>query len=444
MSWLGRAGARLVPTGRRDWAEAVWAEAREAPPGWPRLAWRAGGVWLIAREAQMVRWIGSRVLFAAATGVAAWSAWPASAVSHAATARADIIATVLLLAGLPLLARWFLGPPDNRAARRLRAGGYAAVLALMPAKAAIELFNGTVPRGGHHLHAFYVLGGRGVPGSASVDPSVAGDIAILLLTACGLAVILALTARRTRVAPATLAIGAFTGLALGAAMYVVDPLGLNLYVTAPWLRGTWTDHIPAGPAQYLVALAWILLFGAPLAAGAIAAWRCHVPDGPGEASAARAWQGLAAGLVSGGAGALSVTVLGTGTTALLVRSAWVRGWLYHEQHLGGTVVYGRELFATGNLTGYFLVLVAFPVIGLMMGLTGAGVATAIRPLPDGGRPGGPGGPPAPEPVPDPPDGGRLADPGAGQDCLPGRYGDGDGQGDQGPPGLVGAGLGRLR
>jgi hypothetical protein len=431
-----------VPAGRRDWAEAVWAEAREVPLGWPRLAWRAGGVWLIAREAQMVRRTGTLLLFTAAAGAAAWSAWPASAVSHAATARADIIATVLLLAALPLLARWFLGPPDNRAARWLRAGGYAAVLALVPAKAAIELFSGTVPRGGDDLHAFHALGGHGVPGSASVDPSMA----ILLLTACGLAVILALTARRTRVAPATLAIGACTGLALGAAMYAVDPLGINKYVTAPWLRGTWTDPIPAGLPQYLVALAWILLFGAPLAAGAIAVWRCHVPDGPGDASAVRAWQGFAAGLVSGGVGALSVTVLGTGTTALLVKSAWLRGWLYHGQHLSATTVYGREVFATGNLPGYFLVLVVFPLIGLMMGLTGAGVASAIRPLPDGGRlgggrPGGPGGPPAPEPVPDPPDDGCLADPGAGQDGLPGR--DNDGQGHQGTPRLVGAGLERL-
>jgi hypothetical protein len=43
MSWLSRAGARLVPAGRRDWAEAVWAEAHQVPPGWPRLAWRAAG-----------------------------------------------------------------------------------------------------------------------------------------------------------------------------------------------------------------------------------------------------------------------------------------------------------------------------------------------------------------------------------------------------------------
>jgi hypothetical protein len=42
MSWLSRAGARLMPAGRREWAEAIWAEAQEVPPGWPRLAWRAG------------------------------------------------------------------------------------------------------------------------------------------------------------------------------------------------------------------------------------------------------------------------------------------------------------------------------------------------------------------------------------------------------------------
>ncbi len=48
MNWLGRIAAaagrgavRLVPAARRDWAEAVWAEAQEVPPGWPRLAWRA-------------------------------------------------------------------------------------------------------------------------------------------------------------------------------------------------------------------------------------------------------------------------------------------------------------------------------------------------------------------------------------------------------------------
>ena len=95
---------------------------------------------------------------------------------------------------------------------------------------------------------------------------------------------------------------------------LLAPLGLTVkYPYRPWLHGSAADPF--------VALAWILVFGAPLAAGVLASRRAHVPDDSGEASVVRAWQGLAAGLVSGGVGALFVTVLGTGTTALLVRSA---------------------------------------------------------------------------------------------------------------------------
>ena len=45
----------LLPPGRRDWAEAVWAEAHEVPPG---LAWRAGGMWVLVREALRPRRLG--------------------------------------------------------------------------------------------------------------------------------------------------------------------------------------------------------------------------------------------------------------------------------------------------------------------------------------------------------------------------------------------------
>ena len=44
MNWLSRAAARLAPAERRDWAEALWAEADEVPSGLARLAWRAGGI----------------------------------------------------------------------------------------------------------------------------------------------------------------------------------------------------------------------------------------------------------------------------------------------------------------------------------------------------------------------------------------------------------------
>jgi hypothetical protein len=412
LGWVGRATARLVPGERREWAEAVWAEAHQVPPGWPRLAWRAGGVWMIATQ----RRIGTLLLFAAAAGVAAWSAWPDASVGDAAVERADVIATVLLLAGLPLMARQFFDSPDNRMARWLRAGCYAALLAFMPAKAVLELFIGAVPRGGHDLHTFDVFEGHGVPGTVSGGLGVPGEVMILLLTSCYVAAGLALTARRAQVAPATLAVGAGAGLALGAVMYAVAPLGFNVkFPNRPWLHGS--ALVP------FEVLAWVLLFCAPLTAGLVAGLRSSRSVPVERVSVTRARQGAAAGLVCSGVGALFVTVAGTGTTALLVKSAWVRGLLYHGQHLTASAIYGRELFACQDVPIYALTCVIFPIIGLVMGVCWVGYTNVPGPQPDGGRggPGGPGGPPGPEPAPDPPDGGRDLD----------------------VPELVGAGVGHL-
>ena len=373
----GRGAMRLVPADRRDWAEAVWTEAHEVPAGWPRLAWRAGGVLLIAKEGQMARRIGMLMLGAAAAGTAAWAAWPGSPVSHGAAIQGGIIITLALLVGLPLLARWWLGPPDCRAARWLRAGFSAAILALLPVQAAIGLFVGMVPRSGINRHTFDIAIGSGIPGSSSGGPDWGGEIAILIFTACYLAAVLALTARRTPVAPATLVIAAGAGLVLGIVMYAVAPAGLNFrYPYRPGLHGS--------AAETFVILAWILVFSAPAIAGAIAGRRCHVPDDPIEATAARAWQGFGAGVVAGGVGAVVVTVFGSGTTALLVKSAWVRDWFYHGQHVTASAVYGRELYASQNVQGYLLLAVGFPIIGLIMGVLGAGVTTPAPQLPPGG------------------------------------------------------------
>ena len=432
MSRIGRAIARLLPAERRDWAEAVWAEAHEVPPGWPRLAWRAGGARLIAREAHLARGAGSLLLFIAAAGVAAWSAWPAPAVGHAGSAQADIILVVVLLAGLPLLSRWLLGGPGSGTAWLLRAGCYAAILAILSARAVTALFIGTVPRGGLDLRVFHAFIGPGAKGAVTAAPSV--DVAVLIVTGLGLAVILALTARRTRVAPATLAIGAGAGVVIAAALYTVIPLGIDKYATAPWLHATMTNTYPGGVGQGLGALAWITLFAAPLAAGALAARRCPPEEDLRRAADARVWQGAAAGLAAAVVGALSLTVAGTGTTALLIRSAWVRGLLYHGQHLTASAVYGRELWASENVSGYAAAWILFPVFGTIMGLFGVAIVQGwATTQPDGGQPPPPSGPPGPEPLPDPPDGRRLADAGAGQDGPPGRCDLGETDGGEGPP-----------
>jgi hypothetical protein len=121
-------------------------------------------------------------------------------------------------------------------------------------------------------------------------------------------------------APATLAVGAGAGTALGAVMYAVAPLGLSKDATEPWLAGSAIDPV--------VALAWILLLGAPVAAGVMAVRRYRGPGSPQELAGARLRQGIVAGLLATGVGALIVTVLGTATIALMPRAAWLRHWLF--------------------------------------------------------------------------------------------------------------------
>jgi len=385
----GRGALRLVPAGRRDWAEAIWAEAYEVPSGFRRLAWRAGGVRVIAREALMARKIGRWLLFAVAAALATRANWPGPPGRFAtAIARMDVVTTVLLLAGLPLLARRFLGPAINsRLARFLRAGGYAAILALMVAKASVL---------------------RGVP--AETGPALQFDwfaqIVFLVVMAGYVAAILAMTAPRSRVAPATLAAGTGAGIALGVVMYAVAPLGLTNDATEPWLPGAAIDPV--------VVLAWILLLGGPVVAGAVAVLRYRGPGSPQQVTDVRIWQGGAAGFLATGIGGLMVTVLGTGTVALMPRAAWLRNLLYPGQHLLPAVAYSHEFAASERVGGYGLILLAFPVIGLVMGLLGMAIGDSVTP--SGSSPDG-GGPPGPEPVPDPPDRGLAADAGVSTDEL---------------------------
>ena len=415
MSGLSRAGAavwraavRLVPAGRRDWVEAVWAEAPEAPPGLRRLAWRAGGVRLIARETLMRRGIGSATLFAVAAAVAAWAAWPSTSASFATPVdRVDVIAMVLLLAGLPVLARWFFGPPDNRSARRVRVGCYAAIVALIPAKAAVEQFAYTLPRGGADRRVYLLI--TGPPGYALWG----AEVFFLVVMALYLAAVLWMTSRRSRVAPATLAAGTGAGIALGLVMYAVAPLGLSSAATNPWLPGSDIDP--------LVLLAWLLLLCGPVAAAVIADRRYTASSSSLPSAGARIRQVVAAGFLTSLVGALFVTVLGTGTTAVMLHAAWLRNWLYHGHHLLygvqnlsadlrtlPAIAYSHELTGSADASVFLAICIAFPLITLIpSGWIVLSVWSNAGTARGGPRRGG-GRPPGPEPAPDSPDGGRLA------------------------------------
>jgi len=419
LSWVGAAARRgvawLMPAGRRGWVEAVWAEAPEVPPGLRRLAWRAGGVRLIAGEALMRGRIGSALLFAAAAALAAWAAWPGSLASFATSVdRVDVITVVALLGGLALVARSVFGPPgSSRVARFLRVGAYGAILALIPAKNVVEQVLDVPPHGGIDLRLYRLISG---PGFGNHWDS---EILFLVVMALYAAALLWLTAQRSRVAPATLAIGAVGGTALGAVWYAIGPLGFGgAPATNPWLPGSDIDP--------LMVLAWILLFGTPVAAG-ILADRLYTASGSSVPPAGgRARQIVAAGLLTNLVGALFVTVSGTSTIAAMLKAAWLRNWLYHGHLLSGVaglrlllrgdpgaLTYSHEITAAVDAPPFLIICVVFPLIALALTGLGALSLWGNAATGQGGPPSGGGGPAGPEAVPDPPDGAQLADDDAG-------------------------------
>ena len=376
-----RAAAWLLPAGRREWVAAIWAEAYEVPAGLTRLAWRAGGAWMLAREALVPRRLVRVLLFAAAAAFAAWAAWPQPAVGHAAISQFHVIATVLLLAGLPLLARRFFGPPSpSRAGRSLRVFCCAAILALLPGLTIVEAFANLTPAQPAYRYTYCVAQGwsniqgcDGTPGRSTGGPPWAGEIALLLMTAAYLGVILFLTSRRSQVTRSTLAIGTTTGLLFGVVMYAVAPLGLSHDASDPWL--------PGSKADALVALAWILLLGGPAAAAVLAAWRGRGPGGAALPRNVRIGQGIAAGVLANGIAALFVSALGTGTIALMLRSAWLLHWLNHGHQLTAIAAFRYETYASSGAAVYLFMLIWFPVIGLAMSALGAACTPLGRPAP---------------------------------------------------------------
>jgi hypothetical protein len=386
MTRLSRAGAAarrgalwLVPAARRDWVEAVWAEASAVPPGWRRLAWRAGGVRLIAREALTRRGTSGAVLFAAAAALAAWAAWPGSPAGFATSVdRVDVITTVMLLAGLALLARWVFGPPGHsRAARLMRVVTYAAILGLIPAKNAVEQVLDVPPRAGTDLRLYRLISGPGF------GNHWANEIFFLVVMALYATVILWLTSQRSRVAPATLAIGTVAGTVLGAAWYVIGPLGFGgAPATNPWLPGS--DGAP------FIVLAVTLLFGAPVTAMIAADRRDRAPGHSPRPARARIRQTLAAALLTGLTGALFLTVSGTGTIAAMLTAPWLRSWLYHGHLLSGVaglrslirgdpaaLAYSHQITAAVDAPPFLIVCIAFPLIALVLaGLAALPIASS--------------------------------------------------------------------
>jgi hypothetical protein len=394
---LGRC-AGLVPPGRRGWAEAVRAEAGEVPAGAARLGWVAGGVWLVAREAQMVRRIGYGLAVAAVAVAAAlvvrylWGG--AHPGRDAGWDKARVVLLVALAAGLPWVGRrrGVFGPVGaSIAARVVRAGGCAAVLLLVLDLARIEYYPGSggviwpgngwareaVALGliGGCLAAVLIITARRPRHPVLVAWCVAAAGLVLLLTVAPVQVlitvyvagILALTTRRSPVTPATLAICASAGVAGG------------LLVVALW-NPTRSPAAPGLHKQTDVRLLFVILVAViaagTAAAGAVAVRRARGPGDPLVLRSARTWQCLAAGPLTGAAAALMLP--------LLRASAAV--------HFAAACPAARHGQCTAASGVWMLFLVAGPVLGLAIGSVAA-ASTASQPPqlplpPREARPGG--------------------------------------------------------
>lgn len=315
--------------------------------------------------------------------------WPGAAHSPATLiSRVDLVAAVLILAGLPFAVRRRYGPGASGWVPRLvRAGGYAIVIALMIVKADVE-----------HLELASRLSGTRLVGVWF------GEVAFLMVIAAYVVALLSVTAQRPPASPAALGIGTGAGVALGVAVYALRPL-INYTPESPrWLP------MVVGLAKVLAVL--LLLFAAVRAA--IAAAR-HSSRRETERPRinALAQQGFAAGICVGISAALLVSILGITTIALAPHTAGSLQWTLPD----GLLTPGRgismapsavsvfEVSFSRAAAGYVLVLIIFPLLGAGLGAWGGLFAegdTGHRP----GGGGGGGGPEDPGSGPTPPGGVR--------------------------------------
>jgi Domain of unknown function (DUF1707) len=220
LAGLLRRSAGRLPAARREWAQAVLAEAGEVPAGAGRVAWLCGGLWLVAREVVKGRVIRVSAFAAGAVGLV-WIGWPGAS-SNSATPlnRVYVTGTVVLLAVLPWAVRRYFGPVRGGwAPQAARVGGYVMVLALIAAKAVKDGY-------GSKLGAYFVI----VPGLWVLE------IVLLLVIVGYLTGLFILTSQRIRLTRWVLPAGIGFGAVTGGALYPLAPFGVSVDPNGPSLK----------------------------------------------------------------------------------------------------------------------------------------------------------------------------------------------------------------
>lgn len=286
---LGRS-AGLLPVARREWAQAVLAEAGEVPAGLRRVAWLCGGLGLVAREVVMGRVIAALAFAAGAVGLV-WIAWPGASTNSATPVnRVYVTGIVVALAVLPWAVRRYVGPVRaGWAPRAARVGGYALVLALIAAKAVKD-------RDGSKLGGYFVV----VPGLWFLE-------IVLLLAIVGYVTgLFILTSERVRFTrwtlPASIGLSAVTA----GVLHLLAPFGATADPSTPSLKWWW-----------LAALAL------PIATGTLAGRSAARDKRPGSMHPIQ--QGCLAASCALATAALLVALLTSVTIALLPHQVPLQG-----------------------------------------------------------------------------------------------------------------------
>lgn len=320
LTWLVRAAIQLMPPDRRQWVQAVLAEAEQVPAGWSRLSWIGGGLWLAAKEANVARKIGYWLGVGAIAAMAAWTAWlslrtASGSDAEAVTDRFRILVTLTALVALPWLGRQrgLFGPvAPGVLPRFVRIAGCTAICTLGAMVVHLDAHAKSNGVGNGRFNPVQEIAGLAALAVAVAAPFVikarwpqAGREVSWSIVACAiaaaimvvplqlmpvayLALIFAATSRRSPVRSGTLVAGLAGGLLNGLIAASMPAL----------LEGPWT----------LIALVLSVAAVCTILAGAAAAWLVRDPGTADELWAARVRQGMFAGIMAGAVGGLVPTL----------------------------------------------------------------------------------------------------------------------------------------
>jgi hypothetical protein len=337
----------LVPAARREWGEAVLAEADQVPAGRARLSWLVGGLWLAIWEVDVARRLGYPVGGMLAGAMLIWLDWhPHSANPAGPINQLTLVVVVLILAAVPLIARPIVGPvADSRAARTVRAGGYLAVYAVLAAMVGLWRFADTWF---DQMSAFDQQSRHADVRTQAVLTAV---VVIILMAAYGIGIVL-VTARRAvddalssaeepaySAASATLTLGAGLGAGSAVVTYIVMPLGT--------------------PRLLIVVL--VALLTAPVLAGVLAGRRAT--------PAHRLRAGSVAGLCAGATAALLLNVLTVATMLLFPHQVSLE-WANPDPAVVHGTPFEVQMSIGDAAITYQAGLLVLPLLGLVLGAIG--------------------------------------------------------------------------